>query len=245
MLQEGKMNYQLTILEQKIKSLYETFGINSPSQLDFLAIASLVKIPVYIGKWDSKVVKFKGTYRIVINKNLSSKEQWEVFVHELCHVLNHCGTQLNMPKPFIELQEYQANNFMFHFCVPTFMLLKLELPQYKNQAIKMISDTFNVTLEFAEKRFGQFENKLIGLEFYERVAENSKIYSLTEKASQQESNREIDLYDDVPPWKHPEFLEFLTHIPYEERDQLIWDMKSAYYQRELEELESKKTKVMS
>lgn len=225
------MNYLMTSIEEKIKSLYHSLGIHTPSKLDLFTISRKLNIPVYIGNWDSKVIKYRGKYRIVLNGHSSRQQQWEDFGHELCHVLNHVGNQLSMSPLFRELQEYQANNFMYHFCVPTFMLLEMEFPSYRNEAIKLVSDTFHVTLPFAQKRLELFENRVTGLRFLEQIAENQTQYNLPP-----DEPREIDLYEDVPPWEQPGFAEFIKQIPLEERDQFIWDMKSAYYQRELEEM---------
>jgi len=50
-------------------------------------------------------------------------EQREVFFHELCHLLRHCGNQYkNMPKAFRELQEWDAEHFTRYAAIPFHML---------------------------------------------------------------------------------------------------------------------------
>ncbi|WP_371811524.1 hypothetical protein [Sporosarcina sp. Te-1] len=45
---------------------------------------------------------------------------------------------------FIELLEWQADNFAMHFCVPTFMLDRILLPPDQKAAIHLIMETFKV-----------------------------------------------------------------------------------------------------
>ena len=49
-----------------------------------------------------------------------------------------------MHKPFQEYQEWQAEQFACHFCVPTFLLNQMKLPQLRSEAIGMIVSHFNV-----------------------------------------------------------------------------------------------------
>ncbi|OAH60915.1 hypothetical protein AWH49_14685 [Domibacillus aminovorans] len=50
------------------------------------------------------------------------------------------------------MQEWQANSFALHFCIPTFMLEKLELTDHKQAAIAIIAQTLSVEYGFAEER---------------------------------------------------------------------------------------------
>lgn len=91
-----------------------------------------------------------------------------------------------MHKLFRELQEFQAKQFMYHFCVPTFMLLQMTLPNLRQQAILHIAQTFHVTRDFAEKRLALFEQRRAGIQFQKeftsylmragKVAENEAAY---------------------------------------------------------------------
>ncbi|MGG0972759.1 ImmA/IrrE family metallo-endopeptidase [Bacillus subtilis] len=82
---------------------------------------------------------------IILDSRISKKKQWEDFSHELCHHINHVGVQYKLPPLFRELQENQANAFMYHFAVPSFMLKNIKLPATKREAINLISDLFYVT----------------------------------------------------------------------------------------------------
>lgn len=71
------------------------------------------------------------------------------------------GVQYKLPPLFRELQENQANAFMYHFAVPSFMLKNIKLPATKRESISLISDLFQVTHPFAEKRLDMYIRKLL------------------------------------------------------------------------------------
>ncbi len=156
------MNYILTPIEDFIKTLYHHLSIIVPEQFDMIEIGKKLNIGLFINDVKSKVMERNGTYYLFIDSRLTSEHQWQDFGHELCHALRHAGNQLTMPETFLDFQEIQANNFMYHFCVPTFMLLKYEIVNYYNikDGIPFVSRTFNVTEDFAEKRLIQFRNQI-------------------------------------------------------------------------------------
>lgn len=150
------MNYTTSLLEDWIEEFYKKLGIFHPHQLDLHSIANRLGYSVSYRDISSRFYDDS----VIIDERLSPQEQWQDFAHELCHVERHAGNQLLMTKQFIELQEYQANLFAYHFCVPSFMLLKLPLPDFSKQAIYFVANTFNVTLEFAEHRLDLFWNRI-------------------------------------------------------------------------------------
>ena len=81
-------------------------------------------------------------------------QEWLDFAHEVCHHLRHAGIQISMHPLFIDLQENQANYFVYHFCVPTFMLDDL-----KEVNVDVIMCEFNVEVEFALRRLEIYENR--------------------------------------------------------------------------------------
>ncbi|MFD2210677.1 ImmA/IrrE family metallo-endopeptidase [Virgibacillus halophilus] len=87
-------------------------------------------------------------------KKGSKVQEWIEFAHEVCHYLRHCGNQLNMHPLFRQLQEYQAEYFAYHFCVPTFMLDRLF-----NYTIRDIMNIFNVDYDFAVRRLEIYRNR--------------------------------------------------------------------------------------
>lgn len=144
-----------THLEDYINNLYTAIGIRKPSQLCKDAIAKKLGIDIIYKK-----KSFRLDNEIILSKNSLSAE-WMSFGHELGHLLRHCGSQLNMNPLFVELQEWQADNFAFHFCVPTFMLEKLTCNNVED-----IKEIFNVDYDFACKRLEMYKNKLYQEELY-------------------------------------------------------------------------------
>ncbi|WP_368657667.1 ImmA/IrrE family metallo-endopeptidase [Metabacillus halosaccharovorans] len=158
------MNYQMTRLEQKIKEIYYELGIYLPHEIDPYHIANEYNVWIYFHDNVSEVYKRReGTedlYSMYLDERLSLQEQWQDFCHEFGHVVEHVGNQDKLRKPFKKLQERQANNFMYHFAVPTFMLLNYELANYHGDGITFIIEKFNVTREFAFKRLEMFRRQL-------------------------------------------------------------------------------------
>ncbi|GAB1809788.1 ImmA/IrrE family metallo-endopeptidase [Priestia megaterium] len=151
------MNYQTSLLEDWIYQFYKQIGVYSPDQLDFPVIADCLGIQLEF--WEVSSRLYKGT--MIIDSRLTPQEQWQEFAHEICHKLRHYGNHMTMPEMFLELQEFQANHFALHFCVPTFMLKNLNFQKSRKETIYLIAITFGVTYEFAEKRLVIYENKIL------------------------------------------------------------------------------------
>ncbi|GAA0313561.1 ImmA/IrrE family metallo-endopeptidase [Bacillus carboniphilus] len=153
------MKYQTIFLEDWIKDLYDKLDIKNPNQLNIKNISENIGIRLTYRNVTSRFYKNE----IIIDNRQSLQEQWQEFGHELCHALRHEGNQLILPNSFLILQECQANTFMYHFCVPTFMLLEFKLNSLSNvkDGVPLISKTFNVTEKFAEERLKQFKRKML------------------------------------------------------------------------------------
>jgi Zn-dependent peptidase ImmA (M78 family) len=151
------MNYQTSLLEDWVYQLYKQIGIYSPDQLDVQIIADRLGIQLEFWEVSSRLYKKK----LIIDSRLTPEEQWQDFAHEICHKLRHAGNHMVMPDMFLELQEFQANHFSFHFCVPTFMLRKLNFQKSRKETVYLIASIFNVTYAFAEKRLVMYENKML------------------------------------------------------------------------------------
>ncbi len=199
------MNYQMTSLEKYISELYKNIGITKPHQIDIKVITSKLGIELTYSKYESQYIDCLQVTTINLQVNKTIKEQWEDFAHELAHSLLHFGNQMLLPKTFREKQEWQANNFALHFCVPTFMLLEFELPQFRNQAIGFISKKFGVTLEFAEKRLEHYENQVYGEMFRRSIINESGVYEEKYLGS-------IDLHDDLPLIEQPSFKKYINDL---------------------------------
>ncbi|OKL37034.1 ImmA/IrrE family metallo-endopeptidase [Domibacillus mangrovi] len=146
------MVYTKTHLEDFIQNLYTNIGIHHPQQLNLVEISTKLGIVIDYIDGISKCIEHEQFSFIMLNQNLSPAVQWQEFAHELCHLLRHAGNQYTLPPFFLKMQEWQANSFALHFCVPTFMLEKLELTDHKQVAISIIAQTFGVEYDFAEER---------------------------------------------------------------------------------------------
>ncbi len=60
---------------------------------------------------------------------------------------------------FREYQENKANNFMYHACIPTFMLDELKQNGANALNVHHIQELFNVEYHFALKRLEQYITK--------------------------------------------------------------------------------------
>lgn len=147
-------------LEDYIANLYKKIGIRRPEQLKLDAVSKKLNIWVYTFGRPSEAVYSNGRQYIFLNRYLSPQEKWQEFGHELCHILRHTGYQKKMNPLFVELQEWQADNFAMHFCVPTFMLQRIRLPPDRQAAVYVIAETFNVEMKFAELRLDRYLQKL-------------------------------------------------------------------------------------
>lgn len=141
--------YVYSHLEDYINQLYKFLSIDQPEQLNIPTVAAKLGLEVRYGN-----VNFCIGKHIMLQKSTKQKE-WQMFGHEVCHYLRHYGNQLKMHPLFVDLQEYQANYFSYHFCVPTFMLSDLrEVTHY------VIMEKFNVEENFALRRLEMYQNKL-------------------------------------------------------------------------------------
>ncbi|CAM4019849.1 ImmA/IrrE family metallo-endopeptidase [Mesobacillus zeae] len=149
------MRYHTTLLEDWIQNFYFNIGVFHPHQLDIEDIIHRVGYSLTYRNISSRFYNDE----VIIDERLTPQQQWQEFAHELCHAERHSGNQLIMPQQFIELQEYQANLFAYHFCVPTFMLRNIVLPSNRKEAALLISGTFNVEFKFAVFRLRIYERQ--------------------------------------------------------------------------------------
>jgi Zn-dependent peptidase ImmA (M78 family) len=158
------LEYTYTPLEEFVKDLYSALSIATPNEIDTKDIANQLNIKLYFYDDGSTAV---GN-RIFIDERLTRARQWEDFGHELCHILRHHGNQLLMLDDdllysFMRLQESQSDNFMYQFCVPTFMLLNYKIANLLDvkAGIPFIVEKFNVTEDFAAERLNRFKRQLL------------------------------------------------------------------------------------
>ncbi|OLN21931.1 hypothetical protein BTO30_12050 [Domibacillus antri] len=157
------MDFTKTHLEDFIETFYTSIGIQDPNELGIERIAARMGVIVDYVDGVSKCFKIECCSVILLNQHLSPHAQWQEFAHELCHLLLHAGNQHALPSAFLELQERQANNFALHFCIPSFMLERINLPFQKQAAILVISEIFGVEPSFAALRFEQYTRRVQSL----------------------------------------------------------------------------------
>ncbi|PHB61126.1 ImmA/IrrE family metallo-endopeptidase [Bacillus wiedmannii] len=153
--------YTTTIIEDYIEKLYHSLSIFVPEQIDMITIAKKLNIWLHFAPFGSRAICRNNLPSIVIDNRNTPYQQWEDFGHELCHALFHVGNQLLVSKLFLDYQEAKANNFMLHFCIPTFMLNILDFPETRKESIHLIAKSFNVSFQTAQKRLVHYENQLL------------------------------------------------------------------------------------
>ncbi|WP_167360121.1 ImmA/IrrE family metallo-endopeptidase [Halobacillus dabanensis] len=158
-LKGGPYFMYYTSLESYVYKLLHSIQKIKPEHLAFEEIAKKLDIELEYWNRSSEAVINGNKGLILLNQSLSKKEQNFEFGHELAHVLMDCGQQYGMPDLFREYQEWKADSFALHFCVPTFMLEDLDIPHDIYKATRLVQKIFNVTTEVAIKRLKQLENK--------------------------------------------------------------------------------------
>ena len=151
------MNY----LEDYISKFYKSMDIHSPEQLSSEQITHKLQIGLYYWDNPSQAVMIHNKPFIFLEATMLPNFVWQTFCHELCHILLHAGNQMQLPSSFVEYQEWKANNFALHAAVPTSMLDALQLPSDYFEAVRLIQDTFHVSLTFACKRLDHYINNHI------------------------------------------------------------------------------------
>ncbi|WP_107951339.1 ImmA/IrrE family metallo-endopeptidase [Lysinibacillus parviboronicapiens] len=145
-----------THTEEYIKTLYNHIGIFTPQELNFHTIAERLRINTFFWSESSQALFTGNTGLLFLNESLTPQQQWQDFCHELCHVLLHTGHQGRMSPLFREYQENKANNFMYHACIPSFMLDELEQSDSSALTVHHVQQLFNVEYDFAVKRLEQY-----------------------------------------------------------------------------------------
>ncbi|WLR50134.1 ImmA/IrrE family metallo-endopeptidase [Bacillus tianshenii] len=173
-------DYIYTSLEREIMTLYQFFGIVSPSQIDMSQIAQKLNIWLSFIDFEKKSLQaVHSDLYIFLNKNDTSDKQWFGFAKELSHFIHHHKKQLSLPSSAVTLSHTKSKQLAMHFCIPTFMLTKLNLPNHKNKAIHHIADTFNVPISLAKERYEEFEKEIAGSQFFKAL--NQKVQADPEK----------------------------------------------------------------
>ncbi|MFC5450807.1 ImmA/IrrE family metallo-endopeptidase [Paenibacillus aestuarii] len=153
--------YQLTPLEAWIERLYTQHGITAPEHLTISHLSAKLGIWTYYMDMNSMAVEHEGKVSINVDRRLSAREQWEDFLHEVCHVLRHSGNQMIMPEPYTDWQEQDAAAFQLYAALPFSMIRHLSLPERTSEMIEVLSEEFQVTYKLAKVRLEQIQRRVL------------------------------------------------------------------------------------
>ncbi|WP_158582340.1 ImmA/IrrE family metallo-endopeptidase [Rummeliibacillus sp. POC4] len=153
----------MTHLEDYIQHFYNQLDIHSPTQLNIDEIAQRLGISIFYWNEGSQALFINNSSFIFLNNMMLPNFKWQEFCHELGHVLLHAGDQIRLPYSFVEYQEFKANNFALHAAAPTFMIDELDLPNTYQEAVRLLQDTFHISLTFACKRLDHYINNHLSL----------------------------------------------------------------------------------
>ncbi len=142
--------------ESYIYYLYENINVLSNDHLSIDNISRIFNFEIIYWEYSSELVYFKEKYKMFINESLTEQQQWQDFGHEMCHFCWHGGANKYLHEMYVEYQENKADYFMYHFCVPSFMLQQL-----KGVTAYDIMNLFNVEFDFALRRLEMYRNNLM------------------------------------------------------------------------------------
>lgn len=142
--------------ERFVKRFYKSIGITDSHQLTIENISQKLRIKIIYWNYTSEIINYRNAYKLFLNENLNEQQQWVDFGHELGHYFCDNEDQSCLPKQYVNYQEYKADYFAYHFCVPTFMLLKI-----KGVDVYDVMNLFNVEFDFALRRLEMYKNKIL------------------------------------------------------------------------------------
>ncbi|KZN99394.1 ImmA/IrrE family metallo-endopeptidase [Pseudobacillus badius] len=161
-------NYHTTPLEDWVTQLYIKLEIFHPSQIDEEFIAKKLRIFLH-RKPRPSFFEIVGNYLgITIDCRATQEKQREMFFHELCHILRHCGQQSIMPKAFRDLQEWDAQNFVKYAAIPHHLFKYIDFNQHDLE--QHMAELFGVSTELCKTRIEQIKNRSC---FYSSTTRNS------------------------------------------------------------------------
>lgn len=146
---------QTSFIEDKANAILMENYIEHPYEIDIETIIDINyrNIKVFYADQDSKVIMKKNMAIIIVDNRLEYKKQREELAEEFCHVLLHCGNQINYKHNIIlDKQEQQAKRMSAYLLCPLFILKTLSIPIDTYCTIQELADIFNVSYEFMKYR---------------------------------------------------------------------------------------------
>lgn len=167
-------SYAVTDVQKFTKALYEDLGITSPAQIDFDYVADAIGIEISRGPCGSKA--FIRTRIAQVDSRLTPIEQRDALAHEIAHIILHYGSQLHLPKLFVELQERQANVLAAELLAPLYMIKNLfeseSMPNDERLAAIALSEVFHLTPAMGKARIAKYQQLL----WWERTPQYGRDY---------------------------------------------------------------------
>jgi len=146
------MTYTHSHLEDYITNLLRSINVQHPHQLNIDTVTSRLEFEVHYLPFDAMYLE---NY-LFLDSRTSKQKQWQDFGHEFCHARLHEGDQALISAMQKDYQEFKADNFAQHFCIPSFMLDQMKFSEYDRNPIVRIQEAFSVEYSFAEKRLHQY-----------------------------------------------------------------------------------------
>lgn len=151
------MQYIHTHREEWVLRFYERLKIFEPADIDMHYIAKRHRI--YIKFWNKpasfdRIGNYKG---INLPYGLSPEDERIQFFHELGHLVRQEGETTFMSPAYEQMQEWDANHFVFYAALPFHMLKEHDLDS-KN-VVTELSHIFTVPSWFVDKRLKFIQRK--------------------------------------------------------------------------------------
>lgn len=141
--------------ERFVEKVYNYMGINDTSEISFDKISHSLNFKILYWPYSSELVCYNGKFKVFINELLTLQQQWQDFGHEMHHYFFDEISYDKLNESYGLYGETKADYFAYHFCVPTFMLMKL-----KGVSVYEVMSIFNVEYEFAMRRLDMHRSKL-------------------------------------------------------------------------------------
>lgn len=155
-------HYRMTTLEEYLEKIYATAGIVTPHQITVTELASRLNVWVHYEPVPSRALEaVYGMYSMFLDERLPPDQQRIDFLHELCHLLRHAGNQITLPDQFTQMQEAEAEHFVLYAAMPFSMIKRMEFPERRGTAIAILTETFGVPIELAERRLDQLQRRML------------------------------------------------------------------------------------
>lgn len=142
--------------EKSIMKFYQTININDPLLLSIEIIVDYLDVELIYWNNTSAYSFFNNRKMMFINESINDRQQWQEFGHEMSHYFNDESNRKTLNNSFVDYCETKADYFAYHFCVPTFMLQKIE-----GVDVYGVMELFNVEFDFALRRLEMYKSKCL------------------------------------------------------------------------------------